>query len=159
MCLGEFIVKTSFFLVGTLTGLHAQVALTGADHDDDVHASRHDLALGDSGSVRIKSRKDLELMTLSVKIAASNPLNSALQFGTTEISLADIDTKIPKIVKIPLEIPLSLRAVRVVVHGAEGLVSSVPGKPPSPYCSVYLLGMYVCRCFTNSFPCVSNNVL
>jgi hypothetical protein len=33
-----------------------------------------------------------------------------------------------------------LRAVRVIVHSAEGLVNSVPNKLPSPYASVYLIG-------------------
>merc|ERR1711991_220073 len=47
---------------------------------------------------------------------------------------------IPYIEKIPLKIPLSMRAVRVVIHSAEGLVSCKTNKPPSAYASVYLLG-------------------
>ena len=33
-----------------------------------------------------------------------------------------------------------MRAVRCIVHSAEALAGSRPGKPPSPYASVYLLG-------------------
>ena len=90
---------------------------------------------------------DLKAVDLSVKICndgipLEKPLRSRhliMTYGTNHGTMGN-PFLIPYVEKIPLKIPLSMRAVRVVIHSAEGLVSCKTNKPPSAYASVYLLG-------------------
>jgi hypothetical protein len=144
----ECILKTSFYLVGNLTKLHATVHLESPDLSRDERPRPMALSESESGAVRLKSRSILEKSKLRVHIFPgqdshdAGDVTEADKFGSLEISLADLKSSLPKVSKIPLEVPLSHRAVRVVIHSAVGLQPTTHDREPSPYCSVYLLSKY-----------------
>ena len=138
----KYVLKTSFSLAGTLEKLVASVEEIAASAATRVN----ELKIGESCITQLKSDEELKAIELCIKVCDKGiPFGQATIKPTSEYDLRVADQGgnpflVPFVCKIPLEIPLSMRAVRTVIHSAEGLVSAKPNKPPSAYASVYLLG-------------------
>ena len=140
----KYVLKTSFSLAGTLEKLTAIVKRK--DSAESSMTNVDELRIGESCTMQLHSDEDLRSIQLDVEVCdKGTPFGQATMEPTAGYDLRIAEQGgnpflVPFLCRIPLEIPMSMRAVRVIIHSAEGLVSSRPNKPPSAYASVYLLG-------------------